>query len=187
MTQSAPLVRSIQHADILVVIDIFRASVRLVARRNYTQDQVMAWAPDEIDPAAWTKRYDTRQAWVADAVAVDLGAAAQGGATRGAADPGDAVARSGIVGFIELEGRDHLDMLYVHPAHQRQGVATALLEHLELAARGLGARRLRTEASITARPFFERRGFRLVAEQTVAVRGQSFINYRMEKQLGDPD
>src|SRR6185312_12083990 len=93
---------------------------------------------------------------------------------------------SEIAGFIELEGASHLDMLYVHPAVQRRGVATALLGELESAARELGARRLQTEASITARPFFERRGFLLVAEQTVALRGQRLINFRMEKPLADP-
>ncbi len=162
MTAGAVAVRSLRRADVPAVIEIFRASVRTVARRDYTQDQVMAWAPDEIDSATWTKRYETRQAWVAQV-------------------------ESEVVGFIELESQDHLDMLYVHPAHQRKGVATALLEHLELAALGRGARRLRTEASITARPFFERHGFQLIAEQTVAVRGQSFVNYRMVKQLGGPD
>lgn len=153
---------SLRGADIPAVIDVFRASVRTIARSDYTHDQVMAWAPDEIDSATWAKRYETRQGWVAEV-------------------------GSEIVGFAELEGRDHLDMMYVHPAHQRQGVATALLTHLEHAARELGARRLRTEASITALPFFERRGFQLIAEQTVAVRGQSFINYRMEKPLGGAD
>jgi putative acetyltransferase len=155
------MVRGLLHADIPAVIEIFRASVRITARRDYTHDQVMAWAPDEIDVVAWAKRYDTRQAWVAEA-------------------------SSEIAGFIELEGSSHLDMMYVHPALQRRGVATALLSQLESAARELGARRLHTEASITARPFFERRGFLLIAEQTVALRGQPFVNFRMEKRLVDP-
>lgn len=172
MTGGTVSVRPLRDADIPTVIDVFRASVRLVALRDYTLDQVMAWAPDEIDPATWAKRYATRQAWVAEAAVAELRAAGP---------------RAGVFGFIELEGQDHLDMMYVHPAHQGQGAATALLIHLESAARLLGARRLRTEASITARPFFERRGFRLIAEQTVALRGQSFINFRMEKPLGGPD
>jgi putative acetyltransferase len=153
--------RSLRHADIPAVIEIFRAAVRLTARRDYTHEQVVAWAPDEIDVAAWAKRYDTRQAWVAEA-------------------------SSEIAGFIELEGESHLDMLYVHPAHQRGGMASALLRQLESAARERGAQRLHAEASITARPFFERRGFLLIAEQTVALRGQRFVNFRMEKPLVDP-
>ncbi|KJG63374.1 acyltransferase, partial [Raoultella planticola] len=40
---------------------------------------------------------------------------------------------------------------------------------------------LTVDASITAKPCFERHGFRVVEEQQVAVRGETFINYRMEK------
>jgi|SRR6185437_2437381 len=167
------MVRDLRHADIPAVISVFRASVRLTACRDYTHEQVVAWAPDEIDLAAWAKRYDTRQAWVAE-----VGA---GFARASSLETG-----SEIVGFIELEGSSHLDMMYVHPAVQRRGVGSALLSQLESAARELGARRLRTEASITARPFFERRGFLLVAEQTVALRSQQLINFRMEKPLADP-
>jgi putative acetyltransferase len=160
MNVGTPLVRLLRRGDIPAVIDLFRASVRVVAGRDYTQEQVTAWAPDEIDPEAWARRYDTRQAWIAE-----IGA-----------DPG---------GFIELEGTQYLDMLYVHPAHQRRGVATALLAQVEAAARRAGADRLYTDASITARPFFERRGFLLVAPQRVVLRTVAFVNFRMEKRLGD--
>jgi putative acetyltransferase len=167
------MVRDLRHADIPAVISVFRASVRITAHRDYTHEQVVAWAPDEIDVADWAKRYDTRRAWVAE-----VGA---GFARASSPETG-----SEIAGFIELEGSNHLDMLYVHPAHQRRGIASVLLRTLESAARELGAGRLRTEASITARPFFERRGFLLVAEQTVALRGQQLINFRMEKPLAGP-
>ncbi len=87
------------------------------------------------------------------------------------------------VGFTDLEPDGHLDMMFVHPAHQGVGIATALLERVETAARGQGLARIFTEASITARPFFERRGFRLLAAQIVRVRGQALANFRMEKLL----
>lgn len=177
------MIRALRHADIPAVIETFRASVRIIAGRDYTREQVMAWAPEEIDAAAWAKRYDTRQAWV-----VELGTGCDPVAElgEGSARAGSPETASKIAGFIELEGASHLDMLYVHPAAQRRGVATALVRQLESAARERGARRLHTEASITARPFFERCGFLLVAEQTVALRGQQFVNFRMEKPLGDP-
>ena len=107
-------------------------------------------------------------------------------AELGSDPPASLETGSRIVGFIELEGASHLDMMYVHPAHQRRGVASALLRQLESAARELGAQRLHTEASLTARPFFERRGFLLIAEQTVTLRGQPFVNFRMAKSLVGP-
>ena len=77
-------------------------------------------------------------------------------------------------------------MLYVHPNFVRCGVARALLEHLEEAARTNALRRLYTEASLTARPVFEAMGFRMVVPQTVTIRGESMTNYRTEKRLHTP-
>jgi len=45
----------------------------------------------------------------------------------------------------------------------------------------LGFKRIYTEASRTARPFFERKDFRVIARQTVEKRGQSLENFLMEK------
>ena len=87
----------------------------------------------------------------------------------------------GVLGFAEFEGDGHIDTLYVHHEYQGCGIATRLLETIEAEARRLGLARLYTEASITARPFFERRGFSVVTPQRVEVRGQTFRNYRMEK------
>jgi putative acetyltransferase len=151
-------VRDYLPADIDALIDLFRASVRMVARRDYSHEQVMAWAPDDIDPLSWAARNAHRRAWVAE---ID----------------------GKVAGFTDLEPDGHLGMMYAHPAYQGRGVATALLEHVEAAARQSGLARLYTEASITARPFFERRGFQVIAAQTASTRGQDFVNYRMEKHL----
>ena len=58
-----------------------------------------------------------------------------------------------------------------------------LLSEIEQEARRLNLSQIFTEASITARPFFERHGFVLVARQEVHRRGETFINYRMAKPL----
>ncbi|HIT14681.1 MAG TPA: GNAT family N-acetyltransferase [Candidatus Scatomonas merdigallinarum] len=66
---------------------------------------------------------------------------------------------------------------------QRQGVATALCEALEQAA---GTAVIRTHASLTARGFFEKRGYRLVREQQVERRGVLLTNFVMEKIISGP-
>jgi putative acetyltransferase len=88
-----------------------------------------------------------------------------------------------LVGFTDLEPDGHIDMMFVHPAHQGVGVATLLLATVEAAAIAQGVHRLFTEASLTARPFFEKRGFSILASQRVEKRGQFLINFRMEKTL----
>lgn len=88
-----------------------------------------------------------------------------------------------VVGFAELEEDGHLDMLYLRKDAVRRGVGQRLYRAVEQEARGQGLGRIFTEASVTARPFFERQGFRVTQAQTVLVRGVSLTNFAMEKYL----
>lgn len=152
------IIRRYVSDDLDGLIALFHASVRRIAIKDYTEDQVKAWAPDEPDRERWALRRASRPTWVAE---ID----------------------GALAGFSDLEPDGHVDMMFVHPDHQGRGVAGALLRQVEAEAARLGLDRLFTEASITARPFFERKGFRVIAAQTVSVRGQEMVNYRMEKPL----
>ena len=83
------------------------------------------------------------------------------------------------VGFITAIGT-HIDLLFVSPDHGRQGIGGALIEAL---CAQYPAQILTVDASITAKPCFTAHGFKVVAEQRVAARGEWFINYRMEKRV----
>jgi putative acetyltransferase len=147
-------IRLYRSDDIELMISIFLNSIRDVASKDYSKAQIDAWA--QVDKSVWGARRASRPTWVAEMD--DL-----------------------IVGWADLEPSGHIDMLYVHPSYQSKGVASELLATIEAEARTQGLQRVFAEASITAKPFFERRGFRLVATQDVEVRGQLFINHRMEK------
>lgn len=131
-------------------------------RADYSGEQVEAWAPGVPDPDEWHERMTGRRTLVAE----------EGGE---------------VVGFAELEGDGHLDMLYLRKDAVRRGVGRGLYRAVEREARASGLGRIFTEASITARPFFERHGFRVVREQTVTVRGVQMTNFAMEKPLPPPD
>jgi putative acetyltransferase len=151
-------VRRYKPSDLAGLIALFRETVRKINCRDYSDQQVRVWAPDEIDPHLWMLRFQSKAVRVAE--------------INGAP-----------VGFVELARDGQIDMLYVHVDHQGQGIASALLRSAEAWARSRGLARLFTEASITARPFFERRGFRVIAPQRVIRRALEFINYRMDKLL----
>jgi putative acetyltransferase len=151
-------IRPYHPDDLETLIDLFNGSVRTIAARDYSPAQIAAWAPEDIDRERWRTRHSSKPAWVAE---ID----------------------GRPVGFIDLEPDGHLDMLFVHAEFQRRGVASALLAQVERAAVEQGISRIFTEASITAKPFFESRGFRVIKPQTVRWRGQEFLNYRMEKPL----
>jgi putative acetyltransferase len=142
--------------DLDGVIEVFQRAIREVACRDYGPAQVAAWSKADRDD--WEPWRLTRPTWVA-------------------------VRDAKIIGFSDLEADGHLDMMFVHPAHQGIGVASRLLAAVEDAARGQGLSRIFTEASITARPFFERRGFIVKAQQQVAKDGETFTNYQMQKIL----
>ncbi len=90
------------------------------------------------------------------------------------------------VGFASLKDNAVIDMLYVHPAAARQGVATALVEALEKLATARGAVALSVDASDTARPFFEQRGYSAEIRKTVLIGDEWLGNTSMKKKLA-PD
>lgn len=73
---------------------------------------------------------------------------------------------------------DQLARLFVHQDHQGKGIASAICDALEYSAHG---KKITTHSSITAKPFFEHRGYRVIREQTVIRKGISLTNYIMEK------
>ena len=79
-----------------------------------------------------------------------------------------------IAGFADLAGDGYLDRLYVHKDLQGRGIATALCDALP------GARL--THASLTARPFFERRGWQVEREQQVERHGVKLTNFVMARE-----
>jgi putative acetyltransferase len=89
----------------------------------------------------------------------------------------------GPVGFIALHGGGLIDQLYVHPAVARTGVATSLIEAIEKLAAARGTAMLATDASDTAKPLFEARGYQATHRNTIEIEGEYLGNTRMTKTL----
>jgi len=154
-------VRPYRDQDQVATRQVFERAVRLTASRDYSDDQIEAWAPSGLgdgEMIAWAEARTKARTIVA-------------------------VERGEVIGFGDLVGSSLLDMLYVEPSAGRRGVATALFEEILRLAQACGAEVLDTEASITARPFFERHGFVVVRHQTPTVRGVAMTNFRMRRPL----
>lgn len=82
-----------------------------------------------------------------------------------------------IAGFGDIDETGYLDRLYVHKDYQGQGIASAICDCLESKISG----KIVTHASITARPFFEKKGYKVVKEQQVERQNIFLTNYVMEK------
>ncbi len=144
------------------VAQLFCDAIRALSAADYSSEQIEAWA-GAPDATRWLDRIaeGDREFWLAE---LD----------------------GKLAGFCDFEPDGHVDMLYVSPSHARQGVASALLDQIHESAAMLGLTRLYTEASITARPVFEKHGFRVLEPQDVRLSNTLLRNYRMEKTL-QPD
>lgn len=151
-------VRPYQPADAPALSALYAASVRGLGARDYSPDQIEAWASLTPSPEALEQR-------MAD------------GRTRLIAIAGE------LAGFLDVEPDGHIDLLYVAPAAAGSGVARILLETAEALAPLSGAVRLYAEASETARPVFERLGFSVVARRDLEVAGVPIHNWSVEKPL----
>ena len=151
-------IQAFKQTDTAELAGLFRETVRSINSRDYSTTQIEAWASAVDDEEGFRERLSSSDTLVA-------------------------CMEGRIVGFINLLNDGQLDCLYVHPEHQRQGIASALLKKLEARAREASHILLRTEASITALPFFRKHGFMLVREQDVAFGDETFRNFMMKKNL----
>lgn len=151
-------VRLFQTQDAEQVARLFHETVREINVRDYSNSQVEAWAPDDVQFRNWVEVCSNRFTYVADDDGV-------------------------IAGFGELEPNGHIDCFYCHKYYQRCGVGSRIYQAIEAKARELSLNRLFVETSITAKPFFQHMGFTVLKEQEVTLRGEVFINYAMEKLL----
>ena len=88
-----------------------------------------------------------------------------------------------IVGLISAEQSGYLDLLFVKKSFQHQGIASRLLNQIEYWLVKQKIEILTVESSLTANPFFEQKGFQLIAKQQVELRNKRFINFKMSKQI----
>lgn len=150
--------RPARPEDLAPIARLFRDTVRLVNRRDYTPRQI----------AVWSQRWQTLEHRQDFLQQLHTLVAVQDGA---------------LVGYGNITAGGFLDHLYVRHDFQGRGCATALCDALEAFAAGQGAAKVTVLASITARPFLEHRGYRVLAAQTVELDGVELTRFEMEKDL----
>lgn len=148
-------IREYDSTDCAYLAQLFYDTVHTVNAKDYTEEQLDAWADGKTDMKAWDESLKRHIAFVAE----------YGGE---------------IAGFGDIDDRGYLDRLFVHRDYQGKGIATALCDRLESAVK---TGKITTHASITAKSFFEKRGYKVIREQQVERRGILLTNYVMEKDM----
>lgn len=147
------LIREYQSSDCKEITELFYNTVHKVNAKDYSKDQLDAWATGQIDLENWNQSFLEHYSVVA-------------------------VEDKRIVGFGDIDKTGYLDRLYVHKDYQRQGIASTICDELEQA---VNERTITTHASITAKPFFAQKGYQVIKEQQVVRNGITLTNYLMEK------
>ena len=158
--------RKYRPQDCAEMARLFYDTVHTVNAADYTKEQLDAWADGRVDLEKWNASFLKHDTLVA-------------------------VEGDTIVGFGDMDDTGYLDRLYVHKDYQKKGIAAAICDRLERDARKRAAFRQETDenarqkeaerarltftthASITARPFFEKRGYVVKKEQQVERRANS--------------
>ena len=108
-------IRRFHNGDEISLFSVFLSSVHTLASHYYTQEQIDAWAPTDIDPEQWANHMKELRPFV---VEVD----------------------GEIAGYADLQPNGYIDHFFVSGTYPRQGVGTLLMNriHEEARQRGIG-------------------------------------------------
>lgn len=149
-------IRKAQLSDLDTIRRLFFDAITNVAIGDYSEEEVKVWSSGATNIERWKMKFEKQLFFVAEIEAE-------------------------IVGFTSLLGIDYIDHLYVSHLHQGKGIASQLLTYVELQAKNKGAKELKSDVSITARPFFERKGYVVVKRNEIQHLGQVLINFDVVK------
>lgn len=150
------MIRKYKTTDCEEIAQLFYETVHSVNARDYSSEQRNAWVTGSVDMQVWNHSFLKHYTMVA-------------------------VDDERIVGFGDIDRTGYLDHLFIHKDYQGKGVASVLCNELEMYALKNGASVLSTHTSITAKPFFQRRGYEVMKEQQVERNGVKLTNFVMKK------
>ncbi len=152
------LIKDYEESMLDEMISMFYDTVHTVNAKDYNKEQLDGWAPQKSDRISWVQRLNNNVCKVA-------------------------FINNVLIGFAEVTAEGHIDTMYVHKDFQRRKIAAGLIEALMEVTSKRNYEVLTTEASITAKPFFEKFGFEVTRRKKKLYNGRAFVNYKMTKYL----
>jgi putative acetyltransferase len=140
------------------ILNLFRNTIQEVNKKDYNEQERIAWAAGAEDKERWADKINSQYFVFAEM-------------------------NGKMAGFSSIDPKGYLDTMFVDKTCQNKGVASFLYAEMERRAIEQQNEAITSDISITARPFFESRGFLVLQEQQVPCRGVVLTNYKMQKIL----
>lgn len=152
------LIRPFRDGDESELFAVFYSSIHGLAAKDYSVEQINAWAPENLDQDIWRNRMRGISPFVVEY-------------------------EEQLVAYADLQPNGYIDHFFVSAQFARKGIGSILMQHLHLIASVQGITELSSDVSRTAQPFFEHFGFSVVAQRNPVVRGVVVPNALMQKTL----
>jgi putative acetyltransferase len=149
-------VRQAINSDIGRITQLFFDTIQNINIKDYSQEEVDDWSSWKVDIDKWLEKMQEQYFVVAKI-------------------------KNKIVGFSSLAQDGYLDFMFVDKDTQGQGVASALLSEIERKAIEQNNDMIYSDISLTAKGFFERKGFIVERQQLKKSKQKELINFRMKK------
>ena len=153
-------IRDFRIGDEMALHAVFFSAVRQTASRDYSREQIEAWAPEVFDRDVWTQRMRRIRPFVVE-------------------ESGE------IVAYADVQPDGYIDHFFVSGSRARQGIGSMLMQRIHEAARAQAIGELTSNVSRTAQPLFERFGFVVAEYRSPVTRGVVIPNAFMKKTLSD--
>jgi putative acetyltransferase len=151
-------IRAFRIGDEAALHKVFLSAIHHLACKDYTPEQIEAWAPASLDPGVWIDRM------------------------RGIA-PFVVQCEGSIVAYADLQPDGYMDHFFVSALVARTGVGTLLMDHIHAVALVRSITTLTSDVSRTAQPFFAKFGFAVIEHRKPVIRGVVVPNALMRKQI----
>jgi putative acetyltransferase len=143
-------IRRAIHDDAQAIIDSHVRSIREICSKDYSPEQIEAWAGKNFKSNLWHQSIDRDLVW-------------------------SVVVGSKVSGFGHLavmsEGVGEVMGLYFAPEARGLGAGKKLFQIIKEEAKQNGVKELHLHATITAKSFYEQCGFIQIEESSIGMRG----------------
>ncbi|WP_114748847.1 GNAT family N-acetyltransferase [Pleomorphovibrio marinus] len=151
-------IRQAREADVGQITQLFFDTIQHINSKDYSREEVDDWSSWKTDTDKWLGRIKKHFFVIA-------------------------VINRQLVGFGSLAEDGYLDLMFVHVDYQRKGIASALLTEIEKKAKEQNNELIYSDVSITAKTFFEAKGFIVERQQVKKSKKKELVNFRMIKRM----